>query len=217
MRHIVICDLSCYSKFFFLSHKRNGFRYKFTENKRSVLIFTTTSVCNVSHLRRNERDVIINVYRSSCKVPVILVRYYLNLNFLNLFSKNTHIRNLMKIRPVGAELFYANGRTDRHDEAHRRFPQFCEKRLIWRSVQPLAYHHHTACGMFGSMTRAGHINGPEVFFEGVVLDFVSHTVDTSVDKPPTVKSIHQNKHSSVSEDFATDCMHLSQQQSSLLV
>jgi len=25
------------------------------------------------------------------------------------------------IRPVGAELFHADGRTDRHDEANRRF------------------------------------------------------------------------------------------------
>ena len=32
----------------------------------------------------------------------------------------------MKIRLVGAE-FYAGGRTDRHDEANSRFPQFCER------------------------------------------------------------------------------------------
>jgi len=35
----------------------------------------------------------------------------------------------MKIRPVGAELFHADGRTDRqtgiHDEANRSFSQFC--------------------------------------------------------------------------------------------
>jgi hypothetical protein len=31
----------------------------------------------------------------------------------------------MKIRPVGAEMFYADGRTDgRHDEANSRFSQF---------------------------------------------------------------------------------------------
>jgi len=33
----------------------------------------------------------------------------------------------MKIRPVGAELFHADGQTDRHDEAKNRFPQFCER------------------------------------------------------------------------------------------
>jgi hypothetical protein len=31
----------------------------------------------------------------------------------------------MKIRPVGAELFHADGQTDRHDEVQSRFSQFC--------------------------------------------------------------------------------------------
>jgi hypothetical protein len=50
---------------------------------------------------------------SSCKVPVIPVRSYWNLNFLDRFSRNTQIPNLTKIRPVGAELLHADGRTDR--------------------------------------------------------------------------------------------------------
>jgi len=37
----------------------------------------------------------------------------------------------MKIRPLGVELFDADGRTnkqsDRHDEAKSRFSQFCER------------------------------------------------------------------------------------------
>jgi hypothetical protein len=49
-----------------------------------------------------------NVHWSSRKVPVILVR----LNFLGRFAKNTQISNLMKIHPVGAELFDEDGRTD---------------------------------------------------------------------------------------------------------
>jgi len=53
-----------------------------------------------------------NVYRSSCKVPIILVRFKLNLNFLGLFKKNTQISNFMKILPVGDELLHAEGRTD---------------------------------------------------------------------------------------------------------
>ena len=32
----------------------------------------------------------------------------------------------MKIRPVGAELCYVDGRTDRHEEASSRFSQFRE-------------------------------------------------------------------------------------------
>jgi len=35
----------------------------------------------------------------------------------------------MKIRPVGAEMFQADGRTDRHDEANSRFSQFLRTQL----------------------------------------------------------------------------------------
>ena len=30
------------------------------------------------------------------------------------------------MHPVGAELFHADGQTDRHDEANSRFSQICE-------------------------------------------------------------------------------------------
>jgi len=33
----------------------------------------------------------------------------------------------MKIRPVGAQLFHTDGRTDRHNEANSRFSQFFER------------------------------------------------------------------------------------------
>ena len=46
---------------------------------------------------------------------------------MNTGSKKHQISNFMKIRPVEAELFHAGGRTDRHDEAHSRFSQFCER------------------------------------------------------------------------------------------
>ena len=32
----------------------------------------------------------------------------------------------MKICPVGAKMFHANGWTDRHDELNSHFSQFCE-------------------------------------------------------------------------------------------
>jgi hypothetical protein len=46
--------------------------------------------------------------------------------FLTGFSKNTQIPNFIKIRPVGAELFHANGRTDKCDKANGRFSQLCK-------------------------------------------------------------------------------------------
>jgi hypothetical protein len=45
---------------------------------------------------------------SSCKVPVILVRLLENLKLGEIFEKPQ--TKFMKIRPVGAELFFAGGR-----------------------------------------------------------------------------------------------------------
>jgi len=33
----------------------------------------------------------------------------------------------MKIRSVGVDLFHADGRKDKHDEANSSFSQFCER------------------------------------------------------------------------------------------
>jgi len=33
----------------------------------------------------------------------------------------------MKISPLGADLFHAGGRTEKHDEANSRFSKFCER------------------------------------------------------------------------------------------
>jgi hypothetical protein len=44
------------------------------------------------------------------------------MNFLDRFSKNTQISNLMKIRPAVAEFD-----ADRHDEANIRFSKFYER------------------------------------------------------------------------------------------
>jgi hypothetical protein len=54
-------------------------------------------------LRRIQGDVIINVHRTSCKVPVFPVGWKYNLNFLHIFLK---ILN---------------------DEANSRFLEFCER------------------------------------------------------------------------------------------
>jgi len=58
------------------------------------------------------------IYWSSHKVLVILVTFQRNINFLGGFSKNNQISNFLKIRPVGAELFHKDSRTDKHNEAN---------------------------------------------------------------------------------------------------
>jgi len=51
----------------------------------------------------------------------------MNLEFFRQIFEKYSISNFMKIRPVGAKLFHADRRTDRNDETHSRFPQFCER------------------------------------------------------------------------------------------
>jgi hypothetical protein len=67
-------------------------------------------------LRRAERYMIKNVYWASRKVLVIPVRFWLNFNFFGRFQKKYSNSNFIKIRPVGAELFYTDGRTDRQTD-----------------------------------------------------------------------------------------------------
>ena len=48
---------------------------KFIEPEICVLIFSTFMSERVITLRRTERDMVKNVHRVSCKVPVILLRF----------------------------------------------------------------------------------------------------------------------------------------------
>jgi len=41
----------------------------------------------------------------------------------------------MKICPVGAELFHADGRMDRHDEPNSCLSQFCKRAKKWLPTQ----------------------------------------------------------------------------------
>jgi hypothetical protein len=43
------------------------------------------------------------------------------MNFLDGLTNNTEISNFIKIRPVGAELVHASGRSDKRDEFKSRF------------------------------------------------------------------------------------------------
>jgi hypothetical protein len=90
------------------------------EYKMSVLTFSTTFVGNTSHYKKNWATYDQNVYWTSCKFRVILVRFEWNLHFVDRYSTNNQITNFIKIRPVTAELFHADrqrenrkgGRTD---------------------------------------------------------------------------------------------------------
>jgi hypothetical protein len=81
----VLCPAVPY--FSTLSHKQYDFRGKATEYEICALI-SVQRLCETFLTRRSiERDSIINIHRSSSKVPVIFVRYLCDLNFRDRFSE----------------------------------------------------------------------------------------------------------------------------------
>jgi len=59
-----------------------------------------------------QRD-IINVLRSACNVPVSLVIFTYNFNFLDTVPKNTLISNFTEILRRGTDSFHTDGQADR--------------------------------------------------------------------------------------------------------
>ena len=106
-----------------LSHKRHDFRKKkMLWNKRSVFWFTVRILSETFLiLRRIERDMIKNVYTWYSRQ--ILMKF----NFLDRLSKNTQMSNLMKIRPVGADI-------DRRTDMMKLIADFAILRLRLKTV-----------------------------------------------------------------------------------
>jgi len=63
-------------------------------------------------LRRTERDMIKNLYWSSCKVPCILVRCEWNLNFLDRIPKKYSNIKFYENLSNGSRVVHKDGRTD---------------------------------------------------------------------------------------------------------
>ena len=103
--------LHCIFRHYFI----NGtiFGKKVLKIKRVCLFSLNTLSKKFLILINIQRLNVINV-KSSCKVPVVLVRFELNFKFFDRFSKKkAQISNFMKILPVGAEFFMrTDGQTD---------------------------------------------------------------------------------------------------------
>ena len=115
---MVVCGLSGSTIFFNIISHTARFYIKTKnaiEHRTCVLISLHHSAEKFLSLRWTERDTIASAYWASCKVRV---------NKTWIFS--TDFFFFMKIRPVGVELFHADGRTDGREESISHFSQFCE-------------------------------------------------------------------------------------------
>jgi hypothetical protein len=99
MRHIILSFVACLALPHFFHYFLNGTIFiQMLLNIKCVFWFSLQIFYEIFLiLRIIERDIVINVYRSSCKIPVILVRFYWNVNFLDRFLKTTQRSNVMKI------------------------------------------------------------------------------------------------------------------------
>ena len=97
-------------------HKRHDYQKNFIEHKMCVLIFSANLSETFPILRINQRDIVINVKTFSCKVPVILVGFKWDLNFVDRVSREDKILNFIKFNPVGDKLLHAGGRMNGRTE-----------------------------------------------------------------------------------------------------
>ena len=114
-----------------LSHKRHVFE-KMLLNTKYVFWFSVQLLSETFLiLRRNERDVMKNVFRSACKVPDILSDFNETWIFSRDFRKFLKYEILWKSVQWETRCFMrTDGQMDRHDEANSRFSQTCWTSLL---------------------------------------------------------------------------------------
>ena len=112
MCRIILSSVACPALSYFSTFLINGtiFGGKL-RNTKCVFRFSLQLLSETFlSLRLTERDMIKIVHWSSCKVPVICVRFSLNLNFLDAFSKKKYSNVKFCKNPYGGS--HADRRTD---------------------------------------------------------------------------------------------------------
>jgi hypothetical protein len=120
MRRIILSSVACLAVPYFstLSHKRHDFRKNIIGHKMCILIFSATLFETFHILRRIERDIDINVHRSSCKVPLLLSDFNQNWIFSTDFQK---ILYQIYENPSSGSGVGPCGRTDRQTDRQSLF------------------------------------------------------------------------------------------------
>jgi len=103
---------------------------------KCVLVFSTAFVRNISLSKkkwaRYDKYIYIGLHVKS-------LLFWSDFNgtwiFLDIFSKNPQISNLMEIRPVRVELYRADRQTDRHDEDNSPLFAILRTRLKYKFLK----------------------------------------------------------------------------------
>jgi len=107
---------------------------KFIAHKICVFIFSTNLSETFLIVRPTEREMIINVRRSSCTVHVILARFNETCFSRQSFGKYSYIK--FHENPSSGSRVVPCGQKDIHDEANSRFSQFAQAHKF---VEHLSY------------------------------------------------------------------------------
>ena len=111
--YICFCDLPGSITFFHNMSYTVWFLGRIIEYKMCVLSSSTNLSETFLILRRIQLDIIMNVRRSSCEVPVILERFQWNLNFVDRYSTKFRYQISLKSIPLEPN---CSIRTDGHGE-----------------------------------------------------------------------------------------------------
>jgi hypothetical protein len=125
----ILSSVDCLALQYFskLSHKRHDFRKKKVSEHilMCVLIFSITSVWNISHSKKKLARYDNKMYVGRHVKYLFSCTILMKLEFSRQFSKNPGIPNFMKRRQVRAELFHADGLTDRRTDMTKLIFAFC--------------------------------------------------------------------------------------------